>query len=121
MRALVAHGVFQEPSADRFALNAAGELLRRDVPGSQRAGVLFTAGAMRWELWSDFLECVRTGNAAIERAFGKTIFERHAENAEEAALFREATLIRLPDMGRGIGLACQSCRQRYSFSVFFSR
>jgi hypothetical protein len=90
MRALVAHGVFEELSVDCFALNAAGELLRRDVSGSQRAGVLFTAGAMRWELWSDFLECVRTGNAAIERAVGKTIFERHAENAEEAALFREA-------------------------------
>ena len=90
MRALVAHGVFEELSVDCFALNAAGELLRRDVSGSQRAGVLFTAGVMRWELWSDFLECVRTGNAAIERAFGKTIFERHAENAEEAALFREA-------------------------------
>jgi hypothetical protein len=86
----VDHGVFEELSVDCFALNAAGELLRRDVSGSQRAGVLFTAGAMRWELWSDFLECVRTGNAAIERAFGKTIFERHAENAEEAALFREA-------------------------------
>ena len=48
MRALVAHGVFEELSVDCFALNAAGELLRRDVSGSQRAGVLFTAGAMRW-------------------------------------------------------------------------
>ena len=46
----------------------------RDVPGSQRAGVLFTAGDMRWQLWSDLLECVRTGRAAIERAFGKKYF-----------------------------------------------
>ena len=90
MRALVAHGVFEEPEFDRFRLNAAGELLRRDVPGSQRAGVLFTAGKMRWELWSDFVECVRTGQAAAERAFGKTIFERFAENSEESALFSEA-------------------------------
>ncbi|HEY1888040.1 MAG TPA: methyltransferase, partial [Roseiarcus sp.] len=73
-----------------FRLNAAGELLRRDVPGSQRAGVLFAAGKMRWELWSDFLECVRTGQAAIERAFGKTIFDRNAETPEESALFSEA-------------------------------
>jgi len=90
MRALVAHGVFEEPAFDRFSLNAAGELLRRDVPGSQRAGVLFTAGDMRWQLWSDFLECVRTGQAAVERSFGKTVFERHAENAEESALFSQA-------------------------------
>ena len=71
-------------------MNAAGELMRRSVPGSQRAAVLFTAGDMRWQLWSDFLECVRTGQAAIERSFGKTVFERHAENAEELALFSEA-------------------------------
>jgi hypothetical protein len=90
MRALVAHGVFEEPEFDCFRLNAAGELLRRGVPGSQRAGVLFTAGKMRWELWSDFLECVRTGQAAVERAFGKTIFERNAESVEESALFSEA-------------------------------
>jgi SAM-dependent methyltransferase len=90
LRALVAHGVFEEEAPDRFRLNPAGELLRRDVPGSQRAGVLFTAGDMRWQLWSDLLECVRTGRAAIERAFGKNIFERHAENAEESALFNQA-------------------------------
>ena len=90
MRALVAHGVFEEPESGCFRLNAAGELLRRDVPGSQRAAVLFVAGKMRWELWSDFLECVRTGQAAVERAFGKTIFERNAESPEEATLFNEA-------------------------------
>ena len=37
MRALVAHGVFEEEIGDRFRLNAAGELMRRDVPGSQRS------------------------------------------------------------------------------------
>jgi hypothetical protein len=90
MRALVAHGVFEEETPDGFCLNAAGELLRRNVPGSQRAAVLFTAGDMRWQLWLDFLECVRTGESAIERSFGKTIFERHTENAEESALFNQA-------------------------------
>jgi hypothetical protein len=90
MRALVAHGIFEELEVGRCRLNAAGELLRRNVPGSQRAGVIFTAGAMRWELWSDFLACVRTGQAAIERTFGQTVFERHAQNPEELALFREA-------------------------------
>ena len=73
MRALVAHGVFEEEIGDRFRLNAAGELMRRDVPGSQRAAVLFTAGDMQWRLWSDFLECVRTGRAVVERVFGQTI------------------------------------------------
>jgi O-methyltransferase domain len=63
---------------------------RRGPNGSQRAGVLFAAGKMRWELWSDFLECVRNGQAAVERAFGKTIFERNAETPEESRLFSKA-------------------------------
>ncbi len=90
LRALVVHGVFEEEGPDRFRLNAAAELLRRDAPESQRAGVLFTAGDMRWQLWSDLLESIRTGQAVVERAFGKTVFERHAENAEESALFNQA-------------------------------
>src|SRR5580693_4001836 len=90
LRALVAFGVFEEEAPDRFRLNPAGELLRRDVPSSQRAGVLFTAGDMRWQLWLDLLECVRTGQAAVERTFGKTLFERNAQNAEESELFNEA-------------------------------
>jgi SAM-dependent methyltransferase len=90
LRALVAYGVFEEDAPDRYCLNAAAELLRRDVPGSQRAAVLFTAGNVTWQLWADFLESVRTGHAVVERTFGKTIFERHAENREESALFGQA-------------------------------
>ena len=67
----------------------AAQCRSRDVP-PQRAGVLFTAGDMRWQLWLDFLECVRTGRAAVERSFGKTVLERHAENSEEGALFNQA-------------------------------
>ena len=90
LRALVAYGVFEEEAPDRYFLNAAAELLRRDVPGSQRAGVLFTAGNMTWQLWSDFLESVHTGHAVIERVFGKNVFERHAENSEDSTLFSAA-------------------------------
>jgi O-methyltransferase len=90
LRALVAHGVFEEEAPDRFVLNPPAELLRHDVPGSQRAGVLFTAGDLRWKLWSDLAESIRTGEAASERAFGKNIFESHAENADESALFNQA-------------------------------
>ena len=90
LRALVAYGVFEEDAPDRYGLNAAAELLRRDVPGSQRAGVLFTAGDMTWQLWLDFLESVRTGHSVVERTFGRNVFERHAENSEESALFGQA-------------------------------
>jgi hypothetical protein len=63
MRALVAHGVFRN-----CRLTASPSMRREnysDVTSRERAGVLFTAGAMRWELWSDFLECVRTGTRRL--------------------------------------------------------
>jgi SAM-dependent methyltransferase len=90
LRALVAYGVFEEEKFDLYRLNAAAQLLRRDVPGSQRAGILFTAGNTTWQLWSDFLASLRTGDAVVSRAFGKDIFERFAEHREESALFDQA-------------------------------
>jgi SAM-dependent methyltransferase len=92
LRALVAYGVFEEEEEkfDLYRLNAAAQLLRRDVPGSQRAGILFTAGNTTWQLWSDFLASLRTGDAVVSRAFGKDIFERFAEHREESALFDQA-------------------------------
>lgn len=111
LRALVAHGIFEEEAPDRFRLNPAGDLLRRDVPGSQRAAVLFTAGDVRWQLWSDVLECVRTGQAAVERAFGKNIFERHAENAEESTLFDQA-------MAAGSAALSPPLIAAYNFTAF---
>jgi hypothetical protein len=86
----VAHGVFEEEGPDRYRLNAAAELLRRDLPGSQRAGVLFAAGDTTWRLWSDFLASVRTGQAVVDRAFGKGIFQRFAERSDEFTLFGQA-------------------------------
>ena len=67
-----------------------GGIAKARRAGSQRAGVLFTAGDMTWQLWSDFLESVHTGHAVIERVFGKNVFERHAENSEDSTLFSEA-------------------------------
>lgn len=90
LRALVAHGVFAEESPDLFRLNACAELLRADLPHSQLAGVLFTAGDTCWRLWSDFPDSVRTGQAASTRAFGKDIFEHFAEQGEESELFNRA-------------------------------
>jgi hypothetical protein len=105
LRALVAHGVFEEEGPDRYRLNAAAELLRRDVPGSQRAGVLFTAGDTTWRLWSDFLASVRTGQAVVDRAFGKDIFERFAEHSDEFVLFGQAMAAFSAALGSGRLLA----------------
>jgi SAM-dependent methyltransferase len=111
LRALVAYGVFEEEGPDRYRLNAAAELLRRDVLGSQRAGVLFTAGDTTWQLWSDFVESVRTGQAVVDRAFGKNVFECFAEHGEESALFGQA-------MAAFSAALSQPLLDAYDFSAF---
>ena len=111
LRALVAYGVFEEEGPDRYRLNAAAELLQRDVLGSQRAGVLFTAGDTTWQLWSDFVESVRTGQAVVDRAFGKNVFERFAEHGEESALFGQA-------MAAFSAALSQPLLDAYDFSAF---
>ncbi|MFZ1103092.1 MAG: methyltransferase dimerization domain-containing protein, partial [Hyphomicrobiaceae bacterium] len=70
MQALCALGVFAESRSGHFSLNAAGQLLRSEVPGSFRSGVLLLAGGVRWRCWSDLLETVRTGVSASARLLG---------------------------------------------------
>ena len=46
IRALVAHGVFEELESGCFRLNAAGELLRRDVPAPNAPGCCLPPGRL---------------------------------------------------------------------------
>ena len=90
LRALSAAGVFKESGPDAFALTDMGDRLRRDHPQSFRAGVLFLTGPERWEMWSDFLDCVRTGQPSGKRAAGQTIFEAYALNPAQATVANDA-------------------------------
>jgi len=90
MRALCALGVFVESSSGHFSLNAPGQLLRSDVPGSFRSGVLFLAGEVRWRCWSDLLETVKTGVSASERLLGMQLFDFYAAHPEESEIHDDA-------------------------------
>ena len=83
MRALCALGIFAETKhSGQFALNSVGQLLRTDVPGSYRAGVLFLAGPVRWQCWSQLLETVQTGASASRRLLGTELFDFYATHPE---------------------------------------
>ena len=91
MRALSAAGVFAETSPDNFSLTELGDRLRVGHPQSMRAGTMFLAGPMRWEMWSNLLRCIRTGAPAIERLPGQTIFNTYADDQPaEFAIANEA-------------------------------
>jgi hypothetical protein len=90
MRALVALGVFGESESDRFSLAPAGELLRSNIPGSQRPIVLFLAGPVRWGCWSDLLSSIKSGEPAADRVLGMPLFDYYASHREESLIHDEA-------------------------------
>jgi hypothetical protein len=89
MRVLCVMGMFSEEAPGQYRLTAMGDHLRRDHPRSLRPVVLFLAGPFRWQLWSDLLESVRTGEAATQRLFGCDIFEYYATHPTEQAIMSE--------------------------------
>lgn len=86
MRALCAVGIFREDGPERFDLAPMGNLLRRGVPGSMHASVLFLAGDTGWRVWGDLLFSVQTSEAAFDHVLGMQTFDYWASNPDEAAI-----------------------------------
>jgi SAM-dependent methyltransferase len=82
LRMLAACGVLEEDDRGRFRLTQVGALLRRDVPGSMRAFVLFMTGEECWRAWGALLHSVQTGESAFEHLFGMNAFDYYARFPE---------------------------------------
>src|SRR5271168_1725136 len=65
LRALASFGVVAETSPSSFVLTAFGKPLRKNVPDSAWAGVVFW-GDLIADDWSHLTECVRTGRKSAE-------------------------------------------------------
>jgi SAM-dependent methyltransferase len=89
MRALCSAGFFNNDGQGRYSLASMGELLRSDVPGSQRAFARL-AGAEFYGSWEGLLESVRTGCQAFRSQYGKNFFDYMAEKPDRWALYDEA-------------------------------
>ena len=90
MRALCSLGIFSVSTSGQFSLNSVAQLLGSDVPGSYRAGVLFLAGPVRWQCWSQLLEAVKTGANVSERMLGAPLFDFYAAHPEESRIHDDA-------------------------------
>ena len=73
LRQLVSKGVFEEPSAGRFALNGAARGLLGE--GSHLAFDLEGFGGRMAHAWSTMLAAVRTGRPAYHEVFGRGFWE----------------------------------------------
>lgn len=82
---LVGKGVFEEPEAGRFALNAAA----RDLldPMLQLSLDLDSLGGRMANAWSTLLPYTRTGNSAYPQLFGRPFFEDLVAHPRIAADF----------------------------------
>src|SRR5579862_5570982 len=90
LRALVSFGVFAEDAGDRFALTELGALLRDNVPGSLRAGVIFYGDPRHWKAWSKLEESVSSGETVWGPRAAHAFFEMNAKDPEGAAIFNAA-------------------------------
>lgn len=90
LRALVSFGVFAEEADGRFALTEIGTLLRDQVPGSLRAGVIFYGDQRHWNAWAQLERCVTSGETVWGPRAATAFFEMNAKDPEGAAIFNAA-------------------------------
>src|SRR6185437_3331378 len=65
LRALAVLGITTESVPHRFALTHFGQPLRKDVPNSVWASVVFWSDLLA-DSWSHLTDCIRTGNTAMQ-------------------------------------------------------
>jgi hypothetical protein len=87
LRALASFGVVAETQPARFVLTPFGEPLRKDVPNSEWAGIVFWADLLA-DSWSHLTECVRTGENAASIANREGVATRWSKAPDAGAIFR---------------------------------
>lgn len=86
LRALASIGVTEETAPDHFRLTPFGKPLRRDVPQSVWAAVIFWADLLA-DSWSLLTDCVRTGKPASQ-VRDPNIPSRWSQEPEADSIFR---------------------------------
>jgi hypothetical protein len=90
MRALASVGMFAESQPRIFALTPFSDLLRADAPGSMRNLVLWMTNKLHFDVWSEMMHSVKTGQPAIEHVHQKPCFEVFAPELEHTVEFNNA-------------------------------
>jgi hypothetical protein len=89
LRALAAHGVFEEVDG-RFRHSPASLLLRTGHPQSQRSFVRMMGMPVHWAAYGELEHSIRTGRAAVTQIAPGGTFDYLATHAKESRLFDEA-------------------------------
>jgi len=108
LRALASVGIFAERSDGRFETTPMAQLLESGPQGMRGFAMMF--GEPWHDLpWTEFLNCVKTGESGFERAMGAPAFDYFHQHREAAAVFNDA-------MTGFSNNAAQAVIQSYSFA-----
>ena len=99
MRALASVGIFRETDGRRFELTPMAGCLKTGLLRS--VAILFNAD---WSdrAWGHFMESVKTGTTAFERAFGMPLADWLEKNPGTASVFHEANAVKAAGSHRAI-------------------
>ena len=90
LRCLTVAGVFAETAPGTFALTPAAELLRKDIPGSQRDTVIWLSDPFHHRIFAELMHSTKTGQPGIEHVTGKAAFEYFPTDPVENKRFNAA-------------------------------
>lgn len=93
LRGLAAEGVLDELPGGQFALSPVGELLRDDVPGSQRGAVL-ARGGLYYAALAGLLAATRSGATPFELVHGESFFSYLAARPRDSVSFQASMKVR---------------------------
>ena len=90
LRLLSSVGVFEEVSPRRFANNPAAAALRSDVAGSAYHMTVWMADPFHLRVYADAMHSVTTGQPAVEKTLGVSVFEYFPRDRELSETFNNA-------------------------------
>jgi predicted transcriptional regulator len=97
LRALASQGIFKETKDGRFRMTRMSEGLL-DKPGSLRYAILHHLGPVNWNLMSNLMYAVKSGDDPFTNKYGVPIYEYLQNHPEEFAVF-DKSMSNLSDLG----------------------
>jgi predicted O-methyltransferase YrrM len=89
LRALASVGVFAEVGSQSFEQTPLSSLLREGTPDSLR-GLALLVGIISVPVWAQIVHSVQTGQPAVDKVLGASLFEYLDRNPQAAKIFDEA-------------------------------
>src|SRR5690348_9933300 len=88
LRGLAAVGFFQEDAGGRYLQTATSDWFRSDRPGLRTMTLMLSKEGYR--AWAELPYALETGGPVFERVYGKSRWEKMADDPDDAALFNAA-------------------------------